>query len=384
MNNYQTLISICGGGVRCLMSAYIIKELEYALQKERGLDARLVDYIFCMGGNSGGGILSGLYLLKNESDKPKYSAADVFDIYVDLIGTNTRSMFSDKIDELFGQHTLVDLYRPCLIPAYEPERRWLCFFKQHLGSIPYCNFYLRDVMKATSAIPVFSKSVYAKSFADGSISAEAMVDLDALSNSEKEGFISVLKQEAIVNDQNYIIADVSQDMQLSKDLFSSQAQKYLSQLYRLLDRMKNRDYRFIDGCIFCNDPALPVYIEYNNIIYQRQLTASNVQLLSFVSGEERQVMPYSEEVTHQFQGKILQMTFYGSEKLNYFQTRYIFERLIKDSDYVRFNPVLTSGSELPSTSIFDTSKKNMDRLIDVAKAFVDDNVDVIERVVQRL
>jgi len=60
--------------------------------------------------------------------------------------------------EYFGDLTLANLLKPCLITAYDIERRQAMFFTQHTASRQAKNDYLvRDVIRAATAVPTYFK-----------------------------------------------------------------------------------------------------------------------------------------------------------------------------------------------------------------------------------
>jgi patatin-like phospholipase/acyl hydrolase len=66
--------------------------------------------------------------------------------------------------EYFGDLTLADLLKPCLITAYDIERRQAKFFTQHTASGQAKNDYLvRDVIRASTAVPTYFQAAKVES-----------------------------------------------------------------------------------------------------------------------------------------------------------------------------------------------------------------------------
>jgi uncharacterized protein len=172
------ILSIDGGGIRGLIPAQVLTVLETKLQKASGNpDARIADYFDLVAGTSTGGILTCIYLCPDEATgRPRFNATDAVKLYMDNAAaifdttilqrirsangiidelypaTGLEHLLKEKLDEI----KLSDLVKPCLIPAYDIEKRAAFFFtqldaKQYL----YSDFLLRDVARATSAAPTY-------------------------------------------------------------------------------------------------------------------------------------------------------------------------------------------------------------------------------------
>lgn len=179
MGKLFRVLSIDGGGMRGILSGELLVALEKKIQKKSGNPAaRIADYFDMVAGNSTGGILTCLYLCPDDENptRPKYSAEDAVDIYLkhgqeifrdDMrekilmtggMGNETYPVenFIKLLESYFSNKKLSDLLRPCIIPAYNIEKRSTHFFTQHdavndKGS----DFYLKDIARATSAAPAY-------------------------------------------------------------------------------------------------------------------------------------------------------------------------------------------------------------------------------------
>ncbi len=78
------ILSVDGGGMRGLIPALVIADLERRLQEEAGADARAADYFHMFAGTSTGGLVA-LSLtvpdLPSRPDRPLITAATLADLY---------------------------------------------------------------------------------------------------------------------------------------------------------------------------------------------------------------------------------------------------------------------------------------------------------------
>ncbi len=173
------ILSIDGGGIRGLIPARILTVLETKLQAAAG-DAtlRIGDCFDLVAGTSTGGILTCALLAPQKDDpaRPRYSATDTVDLYMQNAGRIFDLTFWQRLksadgylDELYpaagleatlheyvGDLMLSDLVKPCLITAYDVMNRAAFFFTQaDAKRDPGSNFKLKDVARATSAAPTY-------------------------------------------------------------------------------------------------------------------------------------------------------------------------------------------------------------------------------------
>ncbi len=180
------ILSLDGGGVRGIIPARILVELERKLQKRTGNDdARVADFFDLIAGTSTGGLLACLHLCPEaETKRPRYSAHEVLDFYVAdspeifsiPLAHRIRSAagFADErypaaglervLERYFGSTYLSELVKPCLITAYDIRRRRAMLFTQH-DAIERASkdFLVKDVARATSAAPTYFEVAHVKS-----------------------------------------------------------------------------------------------------------------------------------------------------------------------------------------------------------------------------
>jgi len=178
------ILSIDGGGIRGIIPGTILAELEEILQKQSNSDRKIGDYFDMIAGTSTGGILSCIYLMPDNDGKAKYSAKEALDLYIKNGHTIFDRTLAQKIESIggilhekysedplyqllksyFGDVTLDRLIRPSLITSYEiTDRRAIFFTSADARKDNICNFYVRDVARATSAAPTYFAPAHIKS-----------------------------------------------------------------------------------------------------------------------------------------------------------------------------------------------------------------------------
>ena len=176
----KKILSIDGGGIRGIIPGMLLVALERRLQRVSGdPGAAIVDYFDFFAGTSTGGILTSLLLCPDEanSSRPKYSAQEALDIYVNhgsdifkagffrrliarfglLSERYPSTTLEHVLESYFGECKLSQLLKPCIITAYNIELRKTHFFRQQTAITrgDPRDFYLRDVCRATSAAPTY-------------------------------------------------------------------------------------------------------------------------------------------------------------------------------------------------------------------------------------
>lgn len=170
MGGTVSVLSIDGGGIRGIIPAMILAEIEKRAQTPV---CELFDLI---AGTSTGGILA-LGLTKPDGhDKPAYSADKLVDLYEDEGSTIfSNSMWhratalgnlleekypsggiDDVLTRYFGDFRLKDALTKVLITSYDIEQRTVFLFKSHRAiDSPEHDFPMQLVARATSAAPTY-------------------------------------------------------------------------------------------------------------------------------------------------------------------------------------------------------------------------------------
>jgi len=171
------ILSIDGGGIRGIIPATVLVELESLLQKETQTNGKIGDYFDFIAGTSTGGILSCLYLAPDKTDpnKARFSATDALNLYMEngneIFDRNIWKQISSldslrdekysavELEQLllkyFGDLQLSQLIKPCLITGYDVRKYQPVFFTQQNANIAKTDYLVRDVARATSAAPTF-------------------------------------------------------------------------------------------------------------------------------------------------------------------------------------------------------------------------------------
>lgn len=178
MKKKVAILSIDGGGIRGIIPGVILAYIESELRRRDGDEVRIADYFDLIAGTSTGGILTGLYLLPDKTNptRPKFNADEAVDLYflngprifdlsiwkrIDSLGglndeKYNADAFEKALKNYFGDSLLSDLLRPCLITAYDIEKRMAVFFtSEEARESDISNFKMRDVVRATSSAPTY-------------------------------------------------------------------------------------------------------------------------------------------------------------------------------------------------------------------------------------
>jgi patatin-like phospholipase/acyl hydrolase len=191
----QKVLSIDGGGIRGIIPAMVLAEIE------RRTGKRIAEMFDLVAGTSTGGILA-LGLTKPGQDgKPEYSAKRLIELYE----TEGGKIFSIPVwhrvhsgwglaeekyppegieevaKEYFGDVRLAQAYKEVLVAAYEIEKRGPWFFKRRKALDPDEGFnpFMREVARATSAAPTYFEPLQLKV---GSLGNRAFIDGGVHSN----------------------------------------------------------------------------------------------------------------------------------------------------------------------------------------------------------
>lgn len=184
----KKILSIDGGGIRGIIPGQILVALEDKLQQRTGnRDVRLADYFDFFAGTSTGGILTCICLCPSPQDptKARFSAREAVDLYLnhgkEIFSVNlwqkiralsgyldekyTAVALEKYLKNYFGDVKLSELVKPCVITAYDIEKRAAHFFAQHDRAIkgPGADFLVRDVCRATAAAPTYFETALVRS-----------------------------------------------------------------------------------------------------------------------------------------------------------------------------------------------------------------------------
>jgi len=188
MAKLTRILSIDGGGIRGIIPGKVLVSLEGKLKEQtRNPDMRVADAFDLIAGTSTGGILTCGCLcpdLEGDPARPRFSAEQIEELFakrggeifdaslwqrVRSIGGLSKEKYRAKaleevITDYFGDLKLAGLLKPCLITAYDIERRQAKFFTQHTATGQAKNDYLvRDVVRAATAAPSYFQTARVES-----------------------------------------------------------------------------------------------------------------------------------------------------------------------------------------------------------------------------
>jgi len=170
MANFIKVLSIDGGGMRGIIPAMILAEIETRTQRQ------IAELFHLIAGTSTGGILALGLTKPNPQGKPQYAARDLMNLYeaeggrifsrsvwhrIHAIGHVAEEKYpSDGIetvlDRYFGEARLKDAVTDVLITSYEIEKRLPFFFKSANAKTKLgYDFPMKKVARATSAAPTY-------------------------------------------------------------------------------------------------------------------------------------------------------------------------------------------------------------------------------------
>lgn len=168
MDQYFPILSIDGGGIRGIIPAMVLEEIE------RRTGRPICDLFRLIAGTSTGGLLALGLSLDDGSKRPKYSAAAMVGVYRDdgetifhqtilrevvspLVGPKYSAGGIERVLQgRFGAARLKDALGDVLIPSYDIEKGRAEVFKSRSArENPERDFPMWRIARATSAAPTF-------------------------------------------------------------------------------------------------------------------------------------------------------------------------------------------------------------------------------------
>ena len=175
MSKMIKILSIDGGGIKGLIPALILAEIEKRTQKP------VADLFDLVAGASTGGILALGLVTPDENNNPAYRAEEIAHLYelkgqvafpkafqalsfvlknlqkLGIISEKYPKEFLYKVfEDLYNSNKLSDALAEVLIPAYDIEKRKVFFFNSKKAKEnPIYDFLMKDVAYAGSAAPTY-------------------------------------------------------------------------------------------------------------------------------------------------------------------------------------------------------------------------------------
>ena len=227
----KMILSVDGGGIRGLIPAIVLAELERRLG-DRGKTKPLCKYFDLMAGTSTGGIIvAGLACPREDSpSEPVCSAQDLVDLYEDEGGeifergffsrlrsalTNPAGLFDerysstplrDKLAVRLGDRKISQALTGVVITAYDISRRRAVFMtngKDHDGS-DSDDYLFREAALATASAPTYFEPALVQNLTAGT--DQSLVDGGVFANDPSlAAFVEAKKQPDWGGDKNIVM-----------------------------------------------------------------------------------------------------------------------------------------------------------------------------------
>lgn len=333
MSKKVRILSIDGGGIKGLVSGVLLAAIEKELRAKEGDHARISDYFDLVAGTSTGGILACLYLTPNGDARPKFTADEAVDIYLNRGGKifhrsawqyvkSFGGLLNEKyhqreiettLKDYFGDTKLSDLLKPCLVTSYDVTERRATFFNQ----LDACkdsayNFFIKDITRATSAAPTYFEMTKIKS-------------------------------------------DVSEDFPL------------------------------VDGGVFANNPALCAYSEARNTDFGKinNPSAKDMMIVSFGTKDNLKSYQYRKMKRWgkvQWVVPVIDILMSSNSETVDYHLKQIFKATDNEDNYIRIEtPLKNAAPEMD-----DASPENISALHEAASSYVASNKSLIENIADKL
>ncbi len=173
LNMTKYILSVDGGGIRGIIPAIILAEIEKRARKT-------ISQIFdLMAGTSTGGIVVAGLCKKDEQGNPQYSANDLVELYQEYGAYIFKSSFLRRsifswlncaqyphkniesiLEKYFGDDTLQNTLSKVLITSYDIHNNRPFFFKSWKEDRNFIK--LKDALRATTASPTYFVPKYLK------------------------------------------------------------------------------------------------------------------------------------------------------------------------------------------------------------------------------
>ena len=321
MSSKFRILSIDGGGIRGIIPALILAEIE------RRTGKRIHQLFDLIAGTSTGGILALGLTKPNEAGSAQYTAEELVQLYE----TEGRRIFSrsmlhqilslgnllDKkypnepiesvLEEYFGDTWLSEALTNVLLTSYEIEMRAAFFFRSYRAAKDESyNFLMRDTARATSAAPTY----------------------------------------------------------FEPELIEKGAQHYT----------------LIDGGMFANNPAMCAFVE---AIREFNRGLDELYIVSLGTGDQTQALDFQTVKNWgvvSWSQPILSVVFHGVSDTVDYQTRQILNEVGKPNRYHRLQIPLKRGAH----ELDNTSAANVRALKSLAETIIKDRDSEIDAICQEL
>jgi patatin-like phospholipase/acyl hydrolase len=329
------ILSIDGGGIRGIIPAVILNYIEERLQERKGdKNTTLADCFDMIAGTSTGGILTCFYLLPpNEGQDlhSRYPAKDAVELYT----RRGKEIFKRKFS-LFGLAS--EIY-----PATGLEK----ILKETMGDITL---------------------------------AQARKDclVTAYDITERKAVLFTRPDAQHYAHRNYLMKDIARATSAAPTYFEPAMIRSLGGVSACL----------VDGAMFAGNPALCAWVEAYKMENEGNSNSETVPqksmtILSIGTGKERKKYDYDKAKKWGLLGwarPVVDILLSSSAEVVDYQMRKIFSAAGCPDNYIRLEPAL--GKAKPDMD--DASDDNTQKLVDTAHAFIEENIEKIENIIDQL
>ena len=328
----MNILSIDGGGIRGIIPGMVVCTLEEKLQKSTGNpEARIADFFDFFAGTSTGGILTTLYNTPDKSGRPKFTAKDAVNLYID----NGRQIFErtiwqkvksgwgildpkykarvleNKLEQYLDEIMLSETLRSCIITAYKIDSGEAWFFTKTkaITKRETHDFTLREVCRATSAAPTYFEP-------------------------------------------------------------------------KLVENRIKEKFPLIDGGVFANNPALCAYAQVRTEIPEKR--AADMFIVSLGTGDMGINISYNKAIgwgAAEWVKPVIDIMMSGVSQTVDYQLKQIFGAVGKPENYVRIDPPELLGNQVQMDNV---SADNIRSLVNIGRQVSEDNNDKLDEIVSKL
>jgi patatin-like phospholipase/acyl hydrolase len=335
MRNKINILSIDGGGIRGIIPAVILNYIEERLRARTGdKNTTLADYFDMIAGTSTGGILTCFYLLPPQEGHPlhsRYPAKDAVDLYT----KRGKEIFKHKFS-FFGLAS--EIY-----PATGLEK------------------ILQETMGETTLAQLRKDCL-----------------VTAYDITERKAVFFTRPDAKRYPHRNYLIRDIARATSAAPTYFEP----------AVVRSQGGATSYLVDGAMFAGNPALCAWVEAPKIENEtgnvsNTITQKNMTVLSIGTGKERKKYDYDKAKKWgllSWARPVVDILLSSSAEVVDYQMRKIFSAAGCPDNYIRLEPAL--GKAKPDMD--DASDDNIQKLTDAGHAFIEENIERIEKVIEQL
>lgn len=327
------ILSIDGGGFRGLLPATLLVKIEEDLNHLSGQDGRIGDYFDFIAGTSIGGILGALYLLP---DRPRGDHLHRFGAKdgVEFLKKNKSRIFNPYS----SLYSVGGFWGP-RYPANEAERVFRETFKAH-----HLSDLRKDCLITSYHVNTMKPTVF--------MSRAAREAYNNLNGSVSDSRFDPELRNGIIRASDYYLYDILRATSAAPTYFEPATIRphFKGDTSWIVEKREKETY--IDGGIFTNNPALITYI-FTRLYYDFiRKDHSNMYILSLGTGlvqESYSVESMKTWGVANWAEPVVNMMMDGESYAVDAQLNQIFRRLNsreQNQHYLRINPQLTYGKNI--------------------------------------